>query len=109
MMTANHLYLDGFNSHNPKKTIMLKLPASLEEIPKDWLDVPGMECTGPQQCLPAAEAKIQLLHVSHLWWGRWTKRNEVSGNYEVKFKDGAKFEGSFKGKVQDSSAKLVCE
>ena len=109
LMTANHLHLDQFRHHDLHKTVLLKLPGPLEEAPKDWFDVPGMECIGPQQCIPAAKAKIQLLRVSHRWWGRWIKRTVVSGNYAVEFKDGTKLEGSFKAKVRNPTQKIICE
>jgi hypothetical protein len=109
LMSANHLHLERFDDRATQKTIILNLPSPLEYVPKDWFDVPGMECTGPQQCVPAAYAKIQVLRLSHLWWGKWTRRHEMSGKYAVKINDGTVLEGSFQAKFRKSSKELICE
>lgn len=109
LMVANHLYLERFQSHNLEKVILLKLPGPLEEVPKDWFGVPVTDCSGPSQCTTAATAKIQLLHVSYLWWGKWRRRRQVSGNFAVQFPDGRKLEGSFEAKVRKSSTEIICE
>ena len=108
LLTANHFHLESFDHRAIRKTIILKLPGPLEEAGNDWFEVPGMECSGDEQCVPVLQAKIQIARISHRWWGRWAQRHEMSGEYSIRLSDGMELQGSFEAKFRKPT-KLTCE
>lgn len=95
-----------FHKKDLEKTLAFKLPGDwVLEHEKDWMEVPGMECTGLGQCETVVRTKIQILHVSH----RWRSARVVFGNFVVSLNDGRKLEGSFSARFIKPSAQIICE
>jgi hypothetical protein len=93
-----------FQKKNLEKTLVFKI-YDVGDHEKDWIEVPGMECTSLGQCETAVSSKVRILRMSY---GRRNIR-AVSGNFVVSFKDGRILEGSFSAKGVQPSTEIICE
>jgi hypothetical protein len=71
---------------------------------RDWLEVPGEECTASGHCEIIMKSKIRILHVSP----GSVHAKKISGDFEVLFSDGRKREGSFSAKFAKPSTQFIC-
>jgi hypothetical protein len=104
---AYRLKLVRFKQQKLAKALVLTLPTFLENLEneKEWIEVPGEECTAAGECRFVMKSKIQVLHVSF----RWRSVGAISGNFVTSFIDGRKLEGSFSAKGIKPMTEIICE
>ena len=91
-----------YQGQNVEKTLTFKIPGYFS---KDWIEVPAMECDGPDKCDFSAKSKVQILRASN---GRGFLK-AISGNFAVEFNNGRKLEGSFRAKGIKPPQEIICE
>ena len=100
-MKNQHLHLTRFPKKKPGQELLLTTSSFLGPTGiRDWIDVPAQLCTKApsNSCSDVKSAKIQILDYSARYYP--LVRNSftmprVSGNFDVRLKDGTEIKGSF--------------
>jgi hypothetical protein len=112
--SADHLHLERIKGQKLDKPLILKIPAEYfwDHALNTWFDVSGAECSGTDQCEPAAHSKINILQLSRRFsirWWRFRAVKVISGQFSIEFGDGRKLEGSFIAKIRKPVTQMICE
>ncbi len=100
VLKNQHLHLTRFPKRKPGQEQRLTTSSFLGPTGiRDWIDVPAQLCTAASNsCSDAQTARIQIVDYSARYYPlvrNWLAMPRVSGNFEVRLKDGTEIKGSF--------------
>jgi hypothetical protein len=115
--TDMHLHLTRFAKQKRGQELVLNMPSVLGPSGlTDWIEVRGELCgiSNPSACSEAQSARVQVLNYSagyRPFIRDWFTTPRISGNLEVRLKDGTAIEGSFSAKARKIkySHQPICE
>jgi hypothetical protein len=108
------LHLTHFPKQKAGQELVLMMPSMLGPSGlRDWVDAVGALCAPSNggDCANAKSARVRVLNYSaHKFLGK-VFNPDISGEFDVRFSDGTKIEGTFTAKKQKSRqfSQAVCE
>lgn len=112
--TDMHLHLVHFPKQRPRQELVLMMPSMLGETGvADWVDAVGKLCSTSKgdDCSNAQSARVRVLSYSSHYFLGHVFNPRISGEFEVRFSDGRRIEGTFAAKERrlKQSSQVVCE
>lgn len=109
---GNAMHLTSIDGVRPKKAVMLVFPMEgiWYNLLNGWHDTTKAYCLSGD-CESIAHAKFRIVHISKGIFlpFRGRRIDGVTGDFEIKFSNERKLEGSFKAKIRKPVTQMRCE